>query len=468
MSIVRSLSVIILAAGQGKRLGHPEGKMMVPIAGKRLIDFPIRESLKAIAKVGVGSIGVVVGHKKEALIDYVTKEYKGSKFDLFFPEQGQPLGTGDAVRAYFNEAKNVEESDYTIVMCGDTPLVRSEHIQKLLSKAPKLSDITVATFDAKNPFGLGRIVRDGNEKAQIVEEKDASDDEKKICEVNSGLFLFRTRFLKDSISKLTPNNKAKEYYLTDLLSMTDSVDVEKFDDENSFKGVNDVSQLSELQKDLFKEKIKLLMEKRVKFIDPDSSYIDYDVEIGEGTEIYPQVMITGQTKIGGMCLIENGSIIKNSRIGNQVVVNGYSYIEDSTIGDSSAIGPFARLRPSTHVGEKCKIGNFVETKKAELEKGVKISHLSYVGDAEVGAEANIGCGFITCNYDGANKHKTKIGQGTFIGSDCQAVAPVEIGKNSFIAAGTTITNNVPDEGFAIGRARQVTKEGMAKRFLKKK
>ncbi|MBP9674959.1 MAG: bifunctional N-acetylglucosamine-1-phosphate uridyltransferase/glucosamine-1-phosphate acetyltransferase, partial [Bacteriovoracaceae bacterium] len=319
-----------------------------------------------------------------------------------------------------------------------------------------------------NPTGYGRIKRAEKVGFHIVEEKEASLEEKKIKEVNSGLYLLRTSFLLQELKKISAQNKAHEFYLTDLFKAGISVDLCVFDQADDFQGVNDLKQLEEVESFLLKRKKQSLQEQGVRFLHSPSVIIDWDVKISAGTQIHAGVELRGKTVVAGDVIIESGCIIKNSCIEKSAVIKAYSYIEEAQVGSFATVGPFARLRAETFIGEFAKIGNFVELKKVKLHKGVKISHLSYVGDAEVGENTNIGCGFITCNYDGAEKHFSEIGADTFIGSDTQLIAPIKIGNKVYIASGSTINQDIPDEGFAIARTRQVTKEKMSSRFIKNK
>jgi len=465
-----SIGFSVLAAGQGTRLKLGTAKVLAPVLGKRLIDFPlmaIEEFLSQHSEIN-SHIGIVTGHMREEVESYLNSRDNKSK--VSFALQEKQLGTADALRSYFAGTPGAENQDYTFVICGDTPLISSENLSELYNfmiENKKLQGVA-ASFITPDPTGYGRIVK-RDEQARgfhIIEEKDADEEIREINEVNSGLYLVKTSFLKEHLSEITAKNKAKEFYLTDIFQDDFDVVAYPFENEEDFLGVNTLKQLEEASLLLLERKIDRLRGDGVQFVDSSTFYMDWDISIGPKCKIYPNVFIEGQSSIGSHVQIEPGCVIKDSKISDGVQLRAYSYLEEAEVFKGSVIGPFARLRPGTQVGEDCKIGNFVETKKAVLDRGVKISHLSYVGDAEVGEDSNIGCGFITCNYDGKNKHKTKIGSKTFIGSDCQAIAPVSIGNSSFVAAGSTITNDIPDGGFGIARSRQVTKEGLAKKFLK--
>jgi bifunctional UDP-N-acetylglucosamine pyrophosphorylase/glucosamine-1-phosphate N-acetyltransferase len=274
--------------------------------------------------------------------------------------------------------------------------------------------------------------------------------------------------VKAVLSQISNNNQSGEFYLTDLFQDQYSVKPMSFSSEIPFLGINTLAQLAEVSEELKNRKLNELFTSGVRILNPQTVHFDHDVKIGVGSVIYPGVTILGKTTIGENVTIESGTFIKNSQVESNVEILANSYLEEAIVRTEATIGPMARLRPGTDIGPECKIGNFVEVKKAKLEKGAKVSHLSYIGDAEIGENSNIGCGFITCNYDGANKHRTKIGKNTFIGSDCQAIAPVEVGNDAFVAAGTTITKNIPDGAFGIGRSQLSVKEGQAKRFIKTK
>lgn len=361
-------------------------------------------------------------------------------------------------------------------------LSSQKHVQ---TEIPSPDDIhtmgTVAVIMRMRRLGDGRlkILVQGVAKARItnfdttesyykVNLTACPEEQKKIREVNSGVYLIRTSYIKRYLDEISSDNSAGEFYLTDLFKPDIPIKACRFQDPNLFLGVNTFEQLAEIESILRKKKIKELQEAGVYFEDPQSIYIDLTVEIEEEVRIGGMVKISGDTKISKGSIIEQGCIIKSSQIGESNHILAYSYLEKSILGPGNQIGPFARLREGTQLDGNCKIGNFVETKKAHLKEGSKASHLSYIGDAEIGERTNIGCGFITCNYDGKDKHQTKIGADSFIGSDVQMIAPVELGDEVFVAAGSTINENIPSGGFGIARSKQSTKEGMAKKFIKKK
>jgi bifunctional UDP-N-acetylglucosamine pyrophosphorylase/glucosamine-1-phosphate N-acetyltransferase len=352
------------------------------------------------------------------------------------------------------------------VACADTPLLTEDVFQTLNDEIEKGFDAVCASFIEETPLGYGRIVR-SNKGFTIVEEKDATDAQRKITEVNSGLYIFKTQYLNDHIFNIDSNNKGGEFYLTDTCKADANVKPLVFEDKRMFLGVNDLYQLSVADKYYRNTKMRNLLIEGVRILDMSHSYI-YTEEIGVGSIIYPNVHIDVDCKIGKNVTIEPGCIINNSIIEDNVHLKAYTYLTDSIVRNSAKVGPMSQLRPGSDIGEGSKLGNFVEVKKSKIAKNTSVSHLSYVGDAEIGSDVNIGCGFITCNYDGANKHKTIIGDGSFIGSDCQMVAPITIGKEAYIGSGSTVNKDVPDGAFAIARARQTTKEDMARKFIKKK
>jgi bifunctional UDP-N-acetylglucosamine pyrophosphorylase/glucosamine-1-phosphate N-acetyltransferase len=462
------IGMCVLAAGKGTRLKWDGPKALAPLLGKTLIDYPLNcinefsklEKLKAFC-------GVVTGHLREVVETHVSHFH--SDKDLHFAFQEEQKGTADALKAYFNKIDKASNTEFTMVICADTPLIEAVDLSLMFNEFKNHAHLQAvcATFTTSNPTGYGRIVR-AKKGFHIVEEKDADNEIKQIKEVNSGLYIFKTKFILEHLNSISSNNKAGEFYLTDLFQ--DQLDVKalEFSSGVKFLGVNTLAQLEEVADHLKRRQIQKFMSDGVIFLDSKSVYLEDGVQIESGCVIHPNVYCYGKTQIGPQCIIEPGVVIKDSTIENNVEILAHSYLESAHVRSKATIGPMARIRPGSDIGEKSKIGNFVEIKKAKLEKGVKVSHLSYVGDAFIGEETNIGCGFITCNYDGAQKHVTKIGKNSFIGSDCQAVAPIEIGDFSFVAAGTTITKDVPSEAFAIGRATLTVKDGMAKKFIKKK
>ncbi len=443
----KKIAVIILAAGKGTRMKSSLPKVLHPVLGKPMIYYTVDVALK----LKPYEIIPVLSWKKEAVEKYLIDTF-GPLFN--FAYQKTPLGTADAVREAFKQISDVV--DTVIVMSGDVPLITCEILKELLSAHS--SPITVTTMVLKDPFGYGRIVRKEGVLKKIVEEKNASEEEKKICEVNAGLYCFDKSFLKNYLPLIRQNEQTKEFYLTDLVSLAvnDDINVSTYTSKNSeaFLGINTRLELYQINKTLQNHVCNMLMLSGVTIIDPQRVYIETDINIGKDSIIYPDVVITGLSEVGEHCIIESGAVIKDSHLGNSVHIKPYCVIENSKIQKEAVIGPFAHLRPETVVEEKAKIGNFVETKKATIKKGAKANHLSYIGDALVEEDVNIGAGTITCNYDGERKHFTHIKKGAFIGSNTCLVAPVTIGTRAVTGAGSVITKDVPDDSLAVERSEQ--------------
>lgn len=463
-----SIGIVILAAGKGTRMKTDTPKALALCAGKPLLDYVIQAALSFAKSSSLkAEIGVVIGHRKELLEQW--QESNSNKSAIKTAWQKEQNGTADALKACFNDLPHFWNFDYTLVACADTPLITELEFNKLyqfMQDQPELVGVA-ATFETENATGYGRIIK-GGKGFKIVEEKDADEAQKKIKEVNSAFYILKTSHVKAVLGQITNKNKSGEFYLTDLFQEEFAVKSVKFSSEIPFLGINTLGQLAQVDKLIREKKMLKLMNDGVRILSPEHVYIESDVEIGVGATIYPGCTLIGKTKIGNGVLVESNCFIKNSLISEKAEILAGSYLDSAVVLEHATIGPMARLRPGTEIGPDAKIGNFVEVKKSKLGRGAKVSHLSYIGDAEIGEDTNIGCGFITCNFDGANKHKTKIGSNTFIGSDCQVIAPIEIGNDAFIAAGSTITKSIPDGGFGIGRSQQVIKEGAAKKFLKTK
>lgn len=460
---MKSVGIVVLAAGKGTRLSLPYAKPLAPLQRKCMIDF-VMETMVEFAQEADLKVhfGVVTGHDKEKVEAHVSARFPQAQFAF----QKEQRGTADAVRSYVEQCDFAKKVDYTLITCADTPCLQSEDLQNLFQiLINEEKEAVAASFIDEDPTGYGRIVR-GKVGFRIVEEKAATYDEKLITEVNSGLYFVKTDYLIERIHNIQAQEKSGEFFLTDLFEEDAAVSAVTFAQKDSFLGVNTAEHLQEAEQILRQRKIKSLSAQGVRFIDPKTVYIDSEVSVGKGSVIYPNSFIQGKSSIGQFCVVEPGCFLIDTQVEDSCEIKANSHLEQTQVCQGASIGPFARLRPGTIIGEKAKIGNFVETKKAHIKKGAKVSHLSYVGDAEIGEEANLGCGFITCNYDGKNKHFTKIGKRTFVGSDSQMVAPVEVGDDCFIACGSTITHSIPDGGFAISRGKQVTKPNMAVRFLK--
>ena len=418
---------------------------------------------------------VVIGHKSEEIKAYfkTAKEQKAAG-GLDFVLQEKQLGSGDAVKSAMGQI--AEDFDgHILVLCGDTPLLTKETILAMTQAHLKAGNAaTILTAIAENTFSYGRIKRDemGNVLA-IVEEKDADENERKIKEINSGVYCFKSRFLKKYIHKIEPNNAKKEYYLTDIIKLINKagglVGTYITSDFCEIFGINDKVALAEANKQMQARINKKFMLAGVNIEFADTVFIlGEDAKIGKDTTIYPNTILKGDVEISENCVLGPDTFIENSKIGKNTCIK-YSYVSDSLIGQNVKIGPFSHIRPGTKIADDCKVGNFSEVKNSVLGKGSKVSHLSYIGDAELGKNVNVGAGTITCNYDGEKKYKTIIKDNVFIGSNTNLVSPVVIGESSFIAAGSTIYNDVPAKALGIARSRQENKEQwLEKKNLKKK
>ena len=460
---MKTVGFAILAAGKGTRLKIDVPKALCPSLGRPLVDHVVLAIEKFALEAGIKPhFTAVVGHKKEEVRGHLEKHFP----DLKYAWQKEQNGTGDALRSYFSECSENEKYDYTFIVCADTPLVTADTFKSLWREVANFQAVA-GTFKASQPHGYGRIIL-SDVGFSIVEEKDATAEQRLINEVNSGFYLVKTDYLLAQLAGLNNNNKSGEFYLTDIFKAGQAVKAVCYPEATEFLGVNTLEQLEEVTQVLRKRKLRELMLSGVTCFDAASTWVDVDVEVGNGSVLYPAVQLFGKTKIAKNVKLESGAILRDCVVEEGAEILAYSHLERSTVRSGAHIGPFARLRPDADIGPEAKIGNFVEIKKSTLAKGAKVSHLSYVGDAEVGEETNIGCGFITCNYDGKDKHKSKIGAHVFIGSDVQLIAPISIGDKSFVAAGSTVSKDVPAGGFAIARSAQTTKEGMAHRFLKSK
>ncbi len=452
-----SFSLVVLAAGEGKRMKSEKSKVVFTVAGKEMVNRVIDEALKS----GADSVCVVVGHKAEMVVEAV-----GDK--AVYVTQAEQKGTGHAVM----QAKDfIKNSTNVMILAGDTPLITSDTLQNAAKlHAENGNSCTVLTSVVENPFGYGRIIRDSEGNIdRIVEQKDASEEEKQICEINSGMYCFESKALLSALDKLTNNNAQGEYYLTDTLALMKNnglkVGAYVVDDACEISGVNDRVQLAEAEKIMRKRINKKLMLEGVTIIDSDTTYIDDDVVIGKDSVIYPGTTIENGSVIGSGVTIGQNCRIVNSKIGDGCDVY-FSTIVDSSVDEGSHIGPYAYLRPNSTVGKGCKVGDFVELKNASLGDGTKASHLTYIGDATVGKNVNFGCGTVIVNYDGKSKFKTNIGDNAFIGCNSNLVSPVTVKDNAYVAAGSTITDEVPEGALAIARSRQVVKTDWKDKRLK--
>ena len=444
-----NFKAIILAAGKGTRMKSKYPKVIHKVCGKEMVNHVISVSNKA----GVKDIVAILGHESDVVKEKLPK-------DTMIAMQTEQLGTGHAVKM---AKEYINDEDTIVVLCGDTPLIKEDTLQRLFSYHLENGyHATVLTTKVDNPTGYGRIIRDNNEDLlKIVEQKDANEEEKLVNEINSGIYCFNGKSLREALDLIDNNNAQGEYYLTDTIYiMRDKglkVGAYNGSTIEELMGVNSRVELSKAEEIMRKRINEAHMVNGVTIIDTNSTYIESDVEIGNDTIIYPGVMLKGNTKIGISCTIEMNSSIENSIIGNNTEVKN-STIVDSIVGENTTVGPYAYLRPKSNIGNNVKIGDFVEVKNATIEDNSKASHLSYIGDAHVGKNVNIGCGVVFVNYDGKNKFKSIVKDGAFVGSNSNLVAPVTIEEDGYIATGSTITEDVPKSALAIARERQVVKE----------
>ena len=442
------INAIILAAGMGTRMKVDIPKCAFPILKKPMIKYII-DTLKEIE---VENRIIVVGHKKEVFFEILKEET--------FAYQEKQLGTADAVKAAIPMLKD----GVTIVLPGDTPLIDKEDIKKLIDIQNKENnDMTICTTVLTNPTSYGRIVRENGVIKKIVEEKDASSEIKKINEVNTGIMVFKNEFLKDAINKIGCNNAKGEYYLTDIVEFAKTISSYTLENADSILGINDLYALSIVENKLIDSIRKKHMLNGVNIINPISTVIGADVVIEEGVVIYPNSFIMGNTVIRKNAIIGPQTEIYNSTILENAICK-QSVIYDSTVGKGATVGPFAHIRMNANIGEKNRIGNFVEVKNSTTDYNTKASHLSYLGDSIIGKNVNIGCGSITVNYDGKKKSQTIIGNNVFVGCNSNLIAPIKIEDDAFIAAGSTITNDVEKEDLAIARSKQINKKGYARKY----
>ena len=442
---------VILAAGMGTRMKSKMPKVLHKVCGKPLSKWVIDASKAA----GADKVCAVVGHKAETV-----KEVLGDVCE--FALQAEQKGTGHAVMQAIDVIKNSKGE--VVILNGDTPLITAETINKAIEYHKNNGNqATVITAILDDATGYGRIVRDNDGSVlKIVEQKDASEEEKKINEVNSGMYVFDAQSLVYALDKITPNNTQGEYYLTDtleiLLSAGKKIGGYAISDNDEIRGINDRVQLNEAEKIMQKRINEYHMRNGVTMRNPESVYIEDGVEIGNDTEICQNVTIKSGTKIGSDCVIGSGSMLDRAVIHDGVDVLS-SVILESEVDEGTHVGPFAYIRPNCHVGKEVKVGDFVELKNSNIDDGTKISHLTYIGDSDVGKRVNFGCGTVTCNYDGKKKYRTTIGDDCFVGCNTNFVSPINVGDGVYIAAGSTITEDIPENSLSIARARQVNKEG---------
>ena len=456
MDVVEMRSAIILAAGKGTRMKSALNKVMHPVSNKPMIGHIVC----SLRKAGVDNIVVVVGHGAESV-----REYLGDS--VRYAVQEPQLGTGHAVM----QAQCLADLDGdTLILNGDGPCIQSETIDRVFA-ANADSEMTVLTAVLPDGERYGRIIRNAEGYVErIVEAKDCTPQELAVTEINTGIFCFKNRLLFAHLKEIRNDNAQQEYYLTDLVAIFNQcglrVNALVADDPQETMGVNDRIDLAKAQKWMTRHECERHMRNGVTIIDPETVYIDVGVKIGADTVIYPNVIIQGDTVIGERVTILSNSFLRNAVIADEVCIDS-SKIVESSVGARTTIGPMSHLRNHTEIAEDCRIGNFVEFKNSHFGKGSKCAHLTYVGDADVGSGVNFGCGVVTVNYDGKNKYRTIIKDGAFIGSNCNLIAPVTIGENALLAAGSTITDPVADGDMGIARSRQENKAGYGTKYKNK-
>ena len=456
----KMLDVLILAAGLGTRMRSDLAKVLHRLDGRPLINHVSRTA----AALAPQKIYVVIGHQGEDVRSAVLEEFDSN--DAVFVEQKEQLGTGDAVNAA--RALLANRDSTLLVLSGDVPMIRPETLAGLVQHhhghRGRGAVCTILTVKLKDPTGYGRIVRNPEGRFEkIVEQKDANETERQINEINAGIYAFDSRKLFDALAKVQNNNAQGEYYLTDVPELLreagDDVAIFQHGDAYEVEGVNNRAQLADLERLLNRRTVmRQMLDYGVSFIDPKNVYISESAKIGRDTVIHPNVTIEGETEIGDGCTIHSGTRITNSRVGHGVEIRDNCLIQDSEIGNSCTVGPMAHLRGHAVMRSNSKVGNFVELKKTTLGSGSKASHLTYLGDATVGENTNIGAGTVTCNYDGKNKHQTKIGDNVRIGSDTMLVAPIEVGDGAITAAGSVVIENVERDSLVAGVPAKVKKK----------
>lgn len=454
-----SFSTLVLAAGKGTRMKSALPKVLHQACGRSLL----AHVLLAADEAGAGSHFVVTGTGREEVLAELGA--LGLKtVDVWQKEQ---KGTGHAVQEALPALKAGE--DTILIMAGDAPLLKVDTIRAFLAHHhAKKAELTLGIMEVANPFGYGRVTLDKKgSPTSIVEEKEATDKQRKIRTVNGGLYAVSRKLLQQLLPKLKPSTKTGELYLTDIVAMAAKAKkrgAHFLIAPAEMAGVNDLLQLQEAEVALRRRVLEQWMKDGVKIVSPETTYIDMSVAVESGAVLGPNVTLRGNTLVRAGAFVEGNSVLIDTTLESHAELKAFSHCEGAVLRGGATAGPFARLRPGAELGKDSKIGNFVEVKKSVIGEGSKVSHLSYVGDAEVGRDVNIGCGFVACNYDGFNKHKTTIKDGAFVGSAVQAVAPVTIGKDTYVATGSCVNRDVPDGALAIARVKQENKEGYAERL----
>lgn len=443
-----SLSVVVLAAGKGTRMKSSLPKVLHPIAGKPMVQHII----DTVKNLGAEQINVVYGHGAEQLQSALSHN------TINWCHQAEQLGTGHAVQ---QALPHIQDEDDVLILVGDAPLIKASTLQRLIT-AKKSADLALLTVELDDPTGMGRIIRKGDNIIAIVEHKDATPEQLDITEINTGIMIMNGANLKRWVAQLNNHNAQEEYYLVDVIEMAakegKSIQAAHPHTAIEVEGVNNRLQLSRLERAYQQEQAETLMLAGVSLLDPSRFDLRGSIACGQDTVIDANVIIEGQVTVGNNVKIGANCHLIDCQIGDNTVIEPYSTIQQATISENCTVGPYARLRPGAELAAKAKVGNFVEIKKATLGTGAKVNHLTYIGDASIGANANVGAGTITCNYDGVNKSKTIIGENAFIGSNSSLVAPVEIGAGATVGAGSTITKDVPDKTLGLTRAKYIVKE----------
>ena len=443
-----NIHTIILAAGAGSRMKSNQAKVLQRIGGMSMLQRVLQTTRKLNSKSTV-----VLGHDKEGVLRHL----QGIEGNISTVIQANQLGTADAVKSAMN---NTTSDETILVLYGDVPLVSEKSLQELIDKSE--NGFSILTTHLDDPFGYGRVVTDTNNFATaIVEEKDASDDEKLINEIFTGILCINQQLLAVGLKEITNNNAAKEFYLTDLVKIISAKGIKIIPigaNNDEVRGANSKSELESLESILRNMNAQDLLDKGITLADKSRTDVRGTVDAGNDCSIDVNVILEGSIKLGNGVSIGANNYLKDVIIGDNTTIEPFSHLCNANVGSNCTIGPYARLREGSTIEDDAKVGNFVETKKTTLGKGAKANHFTYLGDADIGENTNIGAGTITCNYDGTNKHQTTVGSDSFIGTNSSLVAPIEIGKNAYVGAGSVITKNVPDDALAVGRGKQVIKE----------
>jgi len=459
--MTRGLLALVLAAGKGTRFKSDRIKVLHPLLGRPMI----RLVVDCVQALRPETVTLVVGHQRETVMEELSSRR------VEYVVQKDQRGTAHAVLSAAAILRKKQDKDL-LVINGDLPLIRPETLRPLVKQHRREENaLTFLAAEMEDPTGFGRIVSGGDGTIRIIEEREATAAQRKIKEVNVGVYLFRVRDLLEALPRISDKNRKREFYLTDIIEIMSAsgkkVGTCRAPGEQEIVGINERLELARAAEILRLRKLRALAESGVTILDPAGTWVDLDVRIGRDTILYPSVFLEGRTRIGEGCTLYPFVHIRDSRVEDGAEILSSTVVEESRVGKNARVGPFAHLRPKSVVGEGARVGNFVEMKNTVFGKRSKAGHLSYLGDSVVGEEANIGAGTITCNYDGERKHRTRIGDKAFIGSGVELVAPVKIGKGAYVGAGSTITKDVSDGALAVGRSRQVEKRGWARRKRKK-